>query len=56
MDGTALSGALGQQLDWVQAYSFMLFTLIYMAVPVDHPPRYAANQEHGFTLFPSRGR
>jgi len=29
MSGDALSGALGQQLDWVQAYSFMLFTLIY---------------------------
>ena len=27
--GEALSGTLGQQLDWVQAYSFMLFTLIY---------------------------
>ena len=24
-----MSGALAQQLDWVQAYSFMLFTLIY---------------------------
>jgi len=30
LNGAALSGALGQQLDWVQAYSFMLFTLIYM--------------------------
>src|SRR5574340_975461 len=30
LSGTALGGALGQQLDWVQAYSFMLFTLIYM--------------------------
>ncbi len=29
LSGTALSGVLGQQLDWVQAYSFMLFTLIY---------------------------
>ena len=29
MSGDALSGALGQQLDWVQAYSFMLFTLVY---------------------------
>lgn len=29
MTGDALGGALGQQLDWVQAYSFMLFTLIY---------------------------
>jgi len=29
LSGSALSGALAQQLDWVQAYSFMLFTLIY---------------------------
>lgn len=29
LSGEALSHALGQQLDWVQAYSFMLFTLIY---------------------------
>ena len=29
MSGDALGTALGQQLDWVQAYSFMLFTLIY---------------------------
>jgi len=29
LSGQALSGALAQQVDWVQAYSFMLFTLIY---------------------------
>jgi ferrous iron transport protein B len=29
LSGQALSGALATQLDWVQAYSFMLFTLIY---------------------------
>jgi ferrous iron transport protein B len=29
LSGQALSGALAAQLDWVQAYSFMLFTLIY---------------------------
>ncbi len=29
LTGEALGNALGQQLDWVQAYSFMLFTLIY---------------------------
>jgi ferrous iron transport protein B len=29
LSGDALSNTLGQQLDWVQAYSFMLFTLIY---------------------------
>ena len=29
LSGEALSSAIGQQLDWVQAYSFMLFTLLY---------------------------
>ncbi len=30
LSGSALNGALTHHLDWVQAYSFMLFTLIYM--------------------------
>jgi ferrous iron transport protein B len=29
LSGDALGGAIGHQLDWVQAYSFMLFTLLY---------------------------
>jgi ferrous iron transport protein B len=29
LEGDALMGAMANQLDWVQAYSFMLFTLIY---------------------------
>jgi ferrous iron transport protein B len=29
LSGDLLGNALAQQLDWVQAYSFMLFTLIY---------------------------
>jgi ferrous iron transport protein B len=29
LSGDALSSTIGQQLDWVQAYSFMLFTLLY---------------------------
>lgn len=29
MQGTALMGLMAHQLDWVQAYSFMLFTLVY---------------------------
>jgi ferrous iron transport protein B len=28
-DGTALMGLMAHRLDWVQAYSFMLFTLLY---------------------------
>jgi len=27
--GDQLSGILAQRLDWIQAYSFMLFTLVY---------------------------
>ncbi|HWO99091.1 MAG TPA: ferrous iron transport protein B [Methylococcus sp.] len=30
LEGNALMGLMAQKLDWVQAYSFMLFTLIYM--------------------------
>jgi len=29
LEGSALMNTMAQQLDWVQAYSFMLFTLIY---------------------------
>lgn len=29
-EGAALAGALAHQIDWVQAYSFMLFTLLYV--------------------------
>jgi ferrous iron transport protein B len=29
LEGTALMSTMAHQLDWVQAYSFMLFTLIY---------------------------
>jgi ferrous iron transport protein B len=29
-EGAALAGAISHQIDWVQAYSFMLFTLLYV--------------------------
>jgi len=29
-EGADLAGAIAQQIDWVQAYSFMLFTLLYV--------------------------
>ena len=29
MEGNALMNLMAHQLDWVQAYSFMLFTLVY---------------------------
>ena len=51
LSGTALSGALGQQLDWVQAYSFMLFTLIYMPCISAIATLQSESKNTGFTLF-----
>jgi ferrous iron transport protein B len=51
LSGTALSGALGQQLDWVQAYSFMLFTLIYMPCISAIATLRSESKNLGFTLF-----
>jgi len=42
LSGDALGSAIGQQLDWVQAYSFMLFTLLY--TPAGHHRTCKANQ------------
>ena len=51
LSGTALSGALGQQLDWVQAYSFMLFTLIYTPCLSAIATLRSESKNLGFTLF-----
>ncbi len=51
LNGAALSGALGQQLDWVQAYSFMLFTLIYMPCISAIATLRSESKNMGFTLF-----
>ncbi|MBI2286206.1 MAG: ferrous iron transport protein B [Nitrosomonadales bacterium] len=51
LNGAALSGALGQQLDWVQAYSFMLFTLIYMPCLSTIATLRSESKNMGFTLF-----
>ena len=51
LSGTALGGALGQQLDWVQAYSFMLFTLIYMPCISAIATMRSESRNMGFTLF-----
>ncbi len=51
LSGTALSGVLGQQLDWVQAYSFMLFTLIYMPCISAIATLRSESKNMGFTLF-----
>ena len=51
LSGTALSGMLGQQLDWVQAYSFMLFTLIYMPCISAIATLRSESKDRGFTLL-----
>jgi len=51
MSGDALGGALGQQLDWVQAYSFMLFTLVYMPCLSTIATLKSEAKNNGFTLF-----
>lgn len=51
MSGDALGGALGQQLDWVQAYSFMLFTLVYTPCLSTIATLRSESKHNGFTLF-----
>ncbi len=51
LSGTALGGALAQQLDWVQAYSFMLFTLIYTPCLSAIATLKSESKNTGFTLF-----
>lgn len=51
LSGQALSGALALQLDWVQAYSFMLFTLIYMPCISAIATLRSESKNLGFTLF-----
>ena len=51
LSGEALGGALAQQLDWVQAYSFMLFTLIYTPCLATVATLRSESKNVGFTLF-----
>jgi ferrous iron transport protein B len=51
LSGTALSGTLATQLDWVQAYSFMLFTLIYTPCLSAIATLKSESKSTGFTLF-----
>jgi ferrous iron transport protein B len=51
MSGAALGGALAQQLNWVQAYSFMLFTLIYTPCLSAIATLRSESKNLGFTLF-----
>jgi len=51
LSGHALSGALAGNLDWVQAYSFMLFTLIYTPCLSAVATLRSESKNWGFTLF-----
>ena len=51
LSGEALSGALAHQLDWVQAYSFMLFTLIYTPCLSTIATLKSESKNLGFTVF-----
>ncbi|TAN76902.1 MAG: ferrous iron transport protein B [Gallionella sp.] len=51
LSGEALGGALAQQLDWVQAYSFMLFTLIYTPCLATIATLRSESKQLGFTAL-----
>ena len=51
LSGAALSGALGHQLDWVQAYSFMLFTLLYTPCLATVATLQSESKQTGFTVL-----
>jgi len=51
LEGTALTSIMAQQLDWVQAYSFMLFTLIYTPCLSTIATIRSESKSLSFTLF-----
>ncbi|HUW26386.1 MAG TPA: ferrous iron transport protein B [Gallionella sp.] len=51
LGGNALGTVIGQQLDWVQAYSFMLFTLLYTPCLATVATLRSESKNIGFTLF-----
>ncbi|MGC2164596.1 MAG: ferrous iron transport protein B [Gallionella sp.] len=51
LSGDALSGAIGGQLDWVQAYSFMLFTLLYTPCLATVATLQSESKQTGFTVL-----
>ncbi len=51
LTGDALSGAIGHQLDWVQAYSFMLFTLLYTPCLATIATLQNESKQTGFTAL-----
>jgi len=51
LSGDALGGAIGHQLDWVQAYSFMLFTLLYTPCLATIATLQSESKQIGFTAL-----
>ena len=51
LSGEALSGTIAHQLDWVQAYSFMLFTLIYTPCLSTIATLRSESKNNGYMLF-----
>ncbi len=51
LQGDALTQHLALQMDWVQAYSFMLFTLIYTPCLSTMATLKAESRSNGFALF-----
>jgi len=51
LSGDALSGAISLQLDWVQAYSFMLFTLLYTPCLATIATLQSESKQLNFTLL-----
>jgi ferrous iron transport protein B len=51
LSGDALGGAIGHQLDWVQAYSFMLFTLLYTPCLATIATLQSESKQTGFTVL-----
>ncbi len=51
LGGEALGSTLAHQLDWVQAYSFMLFTLIYTPCLSTIATLRSESKNNGFMLF-----
>ncbi len=51
LGGSELGNALAHQLDWVQAYSFMLFTLIYTPCLSAIATLKTESQSKAYTVF-----
>ena len=51
LEGDALTHAIAQQMDWVQAYSFMLFTLVYTPCLSTIATLRSESKSLGFTLL-----